>query len=132
MRNIWIFAIVGSLLLSVFTTTTLAENRYDIPDDVYAELEEYRVKEEDYPTVQFLPLLGLLGVVSTTLNVLLALFSSTSKTEIIGSITKLGFDRIEQTTYISFYKNFPGDKFTMFKNMIMNQVEVPAEKRASF
>ena len=106
MRKLWIPVILGSLLISTFS----AENVLNLPEDFYNEMQEYRVHEHS-PKVAILPLLGLLGIVNTSLNLLLTLFSSTSKTEIVASITKLGFDQISQTTYIQFYKDFPASRF---------------------
>jgi hypothetical protein len=47
-------------------------------------------------------------------------------------ITNLGFDEMASTTIVQMYKGLPETKFEAFKTMIMNQADVPADKRDSF
>jgi hypothetical protein len=70
--------------------------------------------------------------VNLTWSAIKAIFSSKTKTEIVGRITNLGFDQMESSTIVQMYKGLPETKFDAFKTMVMNQAEVPADKRESF
>jgi hypothetical protein len=122
MRKLWIPLVLGSLFVSSFTTSleTIPAKINPPTDDLFAEMQEYRVTSH-HEVTQILETFAIgLQVVNLTWAAIKAIFSSKTKTEIVGRITNLGFDQMESTTFVSMYKGLPEYKFDAFKNMVMN------------
>jgi hypothetical protein len=134
MRKLWIPLVLGSLFVTSFTTSVdLAPAKITPPtDELFAELQEYRVTSHHEVSQVLETFVVGLEIVNLTWSAIKAIFSSKTKTEIVGRITNLGFDQMESSTIVQMYKGLPETKFDAFKTMVMNQAEVPADKRESF
>ena len=102
MRKLWIPLVLGSLFVSSFTTSLeTAPVKINPPtDDLFAELQEYRVTSHKELSQILETFVVGLEVVNLTWSAIKLIFSSKEKTEIVGKITNLGFDQIDSSTIV--------------------------------
>jgi hypothetical protein len=75
---------------------------------------------------------NILGVVDQTWNTIKSIFSSSSKSAIVSSITSLGFSQFASTCLVQSYVGLPAERLDSFKNYIINSVQVPSDKVSAF
>jgi hypothetical protein len=102
MRKLWIPLVLGSLFVTSFTTSldTLPAKIHPPTDDLFAEMQEYRVTSPHQVSQVLETFAAGLAVVNLTWSAIKAIFSSKTKTEIVGKITNLGFDQMDQSTLV--------------------------------
>jgi hypothetical protein len=103
MRKLWIPLVLGSLFVTSFTTSldTLPAKIHPPTDDLlFAEMQEYRVTSPHQVSQVLETFAAGLAVVNLTWSAIKAIFSSKTKTEIVGRITNLGFDQMDQSTLV--------------------------------
>ncbi len=131
MRRLWIPLVLGTLFATSFTTPLEAPSKISL-DLLFADFQQYRVSQPHELAQVLETFVAGLEIVDKTWSAIKAIFSSQRKTEIVGKITNLGFDQMESSTIVQMYKGLPETKFDAFKTMVMNQAEVPEDKRESF
>jgi hypothetical protein len=102
MRKLWIPLVLGSLFVNSFTTSLdTVPAKINFPtDELFAEMQEYRVTSHHELSQVLETFVAGLEIVNLTWSAIKLIFSSKTKTEIVGKITNLGFDQMESSTIV--------------------------------
>ncbi len=76
MRKLWLPLVLGTLIVSSFTTTVETVPKIEASDDLFTELEEFRVKSPHDVSQVLETFTAALEVVNLTFSAIKALFSS--------------------------------------------------------
>jgi hypothetical protein len=102
---------------------------FDARNFPMSSLNHYGVGEDK---AQFAGYYDVLGAVEKTYDLAKKIFASSTKTEIIQSYTKLGFERYDNVVAIQYYLGVAETNIDRLKGIIVRSLSIPSDKVDAF